>query len=115
MFVLRKASRDNGTHTKRWKLNEKFADYFCARKHNSFGRFISIVAVPGGNRSVIMLPEFALNRGWGDVALKIANFMKDSKKTHLLQKNPERKIQKSYMLRPCGPASGNLKKFQNPL
>lgn len=79
MFVLLEASRDSGTHTRRWKLNEQFADYFCARKHNSFGRFISIVAVHGGNRSVIILPEFTLNRGWEDVALKIVNFIKDAK------------------------------------
>lgn len=42
-------------HTRRWKLNEKFADFYCSRKQNEFGRFISIETVQGGNRSVIIM------------------------------------------------------------
>uniref|UniRef100_A0A0V0GTD5 Putative ovule protein n=1 Tax=Solanum chacoense TaxID=4108 RepID=A0A0V0GTD5_SOLCH len=34
VFALREASTDNGTHTRRWKMNEQFADFFCSRKHN---------------------------------------------------------------------------------
>lgn len=30
VFMLREASRDNGTNTRRWKMNEQFADYFCS-------------------------------------------------------------------------------------
>uniref|UniRef100_M1B194 Uncharacterized protein n=1 Tax=Solanum tuberosum TaxID=4113 RepID=M1B194_SOLTU len=86
VFALREASRDNGTHTRRWKMNEQFADFFCSRKHNRFGRFISIVTVQGGNKSVIILPEYALNTGWGDIALKISNFIKDTKGPSLTDK-----------------------------
>lgn len=70
---------DSRMHTRKWKLNDQFADFFCARKHNKFGRFISIVTVQGGNRSFIIIPEIVFNRGWGDIALKIDKFIKDQK------------------------------------
>lgn len=41
VFVLCEASRNNGTHMRRWKLKEQFADYFCSRKYNNFGRSLA--------------------------------------------------------------------------
>ncbi|KAF3647072.1 hypothetical protein FXO38_18834 [Capsicum annuum] len=56
-FVLREASSDRETKTRRWKLKEKQSLFFCARKNNDFGRFISIVTAQGVTRSVIVIPE----------------------------------------------------------
>lgn len=64
IFELRETSRYSGIHTRRWKLNDQFECFFFARKYYKFGRFISIVTVHEGNRSVIIIPELAFNRGW---------------------------------------------------
>lgn len=42
-FVLQEASRDADHYVRRWKLKEEQSNFFCARKTNKFGRFISIV------------------------------------------------------------------------
>lgn len=58
---------------KAYKKVDKFADFYCYRNQNKYGRFISILTVQGRNRSVIIISELALNREWGDIALKIDN------------------------------------------
>ncbi|TMW89661.1 hypothetical protein EJD97_016837 [Solanum chilense] len=47
------------------------AGNFCTRKHNEYGRYMSIVAINVGGRSVIIIPEPVLNAGWYDLAFKI--------------------------------------------
>lgn len=57
-----------------WKLNDHLWYYFLSQKYNSCGRGISVVVVQGVRRSVIG-PELSLNKGWGDIAGKVDNFM----------------------------------------
>lgn len=68
-----------------WEADEKMEAkgaavtfFFCARKNNNFGRFISSVTVQGVNRSVIIIPEITFNAGWRDVAFKIDKFIKEN-------------------------------------
>ncbi|PHU04029.1 60S ribosomal protein L11 [Capsicum chinense] len=91
VFVLLEASRDTGMHTRRWKLSDKFADFYCVRKHDKFGRFTSIVTVQGGNKLVIIIQELALNKGYGDITLKVGSFIKNQKKVPSTSANRSRR------------------------
>ncbi|XP_019232591.1 PREDICTED: probable ubiquitin-like-specific protease 2B [Nicotiana attenuata] len=51
-----------------------YEEFECS-KHNSYGRFISIVSVRGESRAVIILPEIELHAGWGEKASKIERFI----------------------------------------
>lgn len=74
-FVLQEASRDAGTHVRKWKLKEQYSIFFSSRKNNKFGRFISIVSIQGDKRSVTIIPEVTFNAGWNDIALKNRRFI----------------------------------------
>lgn len=75
-FLLSEASTDQKKVTRRWKYTDRKEEYFCTRKHNEYGRYMSIVAINAGGRSVIIIPEPVLNAGWCDFAFKIENFIK---------------------------------------
>ncbi|WMV19344.1 hypothetical protein MTR67_012729, partial [Solanum verrucosum] len=59
---------------------EREAEHCCTRKHNEHGRFISIISINNGGRSILVIPELALNVGWHDIAFKIESFIKCSKR-----------------------------------
>ncbi|KAG5624657.1 hypothetical protein H5410_009875 [Solanum commersonii] len=65
---------------RRWKTAEREAEHFCTRKHNEHGRFISIISINNGGRSILVIPELALIAGWHDIAFKIERFIKCSKR-----------------------------------
>lgn len=67
----------SGSFSRQWKTKEQHCLYFCSRKSNKHGRFITIVSVQGDNRSVIIFPEVAFNVGWKDIAFKIDRFIKE--------------------------------------
>lgn len=46
-------------------------------KFNKYGRLISIIAVNGASRSVIILPENSFKEGWLGLATKIEGFIND--------------------------------------
>lgn len=79
-FTLREASNDQKKIIRRWKLAEREAEYFCTRKHNEHGRYMSVISLSTGGRSVIIIPEPVLTAGWYDIAFKIGNFIKCSKR-----------------------------------
>lgn len=78
--MLREASTDQKKSISRWKFADRKEEYFCSRKHNEYGRYISIIFLNAGGRSVIIIPEPILNAGWHDIAFKIENFIKCSKR-----------------------------------
>lgn len=69
------ASKEHKQTDRRRKLKDHFAEFFCALKYNEHGRYISVIAIQGGSRSVIITPEVTLNAGWGDIAQKINRFI----------------------------------------
>ncbi|WMV19023.1 hypothetical protein MTR67_012408 [Solanum verrucosum] len=74
--LLREASTDNEKNIRRWRFADRKEEFFCTRKHNDYGRYMSIIALNAGGRSVIIIPEPVLNAGWYDLAFKIENFIK---------------------------------------
>ncbi|KAF3624451.1 hypothetical protein FXO38_30262 [Capsicum annuum] len=78
-FWLREASTDQKKNIRRWKLADKKEEYFCT-KHNEHGRYMSIISLNAGGRSVIIISEPVLNAGWCDIAFKIEDFIKSSKR-----------------------------------
>lgn len=60
-FTLKEASKDHKKAIRRWKYIEKYAEHFCTRKHNEHGRFMSIISLNNGGRSVLIIPELSLN------------------------------------------------------
>ncbi|KAG5632608.1 hypothetical protein H5410_004325 [Solanum commersonii] len=79
-FLLRVASTLQKKSIKRWKFADRKEEYFCTRKHNEYGRYITIIFLNTGGRSIIIIPEPVLNAGWYDLAFKIENFIKCSKR-----------------------------------
>lgn len=75
-FLLSEAITDQKKVTRRWKYTDRKEEYFCTRKHNEYGRYMSIVAINAGGRSIIIVPEPVLNAGWCDLAFKMENFIK---------------------------------------
>ncbi|KAG5576280.1 hypothetical protein H5410_056414 [Solanum commersonii] len=80
VFLLREASTDQKKVTRIWRCTERKEEYFCARKHNEHGSYMSIVAINAGGRSDTIIPEPVLNAGWHDLAFKIENFIKCPKR-----------------------------------
>ncbi|KAG5632603.1 hypothetical protein H5410_004320 [Solanum commersonii] len=54
--LLREASTDN-KNIRRWRFADRKEEFFCTRKHNDYGRYMSIIALNAGGRSVIIIPE----------------------------------------------------------
>ncbi|KAF3662554.1 putative UDP-glucose 6-dehydrogenase-like isoform 1 [Capsicum annuum] len=75
VHVFNDASKEQKMSTKRWKTRDLFAEFYCNLKYNEHGRYISFIAVQGGNRSVIISPEIALNAGWAAIAQKMEKFI----------------------------------------
>lgn len=42
-FLLREASTDQKRSTRRWKFADRKEENFCTRKHNEYGRYITII------------------------------------------------------------------------
>ncbi|KAG5620123.1 hypothetical protein H5410_005341 [Solanum commersonii] len=78
-FTLKEASHDKGKNPRKWKFTEQGTEHFFSRKHNSYGRFMSLVSLNRGGRDVLIIPEIALNAGWKEIAFKIERFIKSSK------------------------------------
>ena len=70
-FILREASSDQKNQVRRWKLKDQVAEFFGTRKHNSHGRYMSILSLQGEGKTVIIVPESDINAGWKSVAFKI--------------------------------------------
>ncbi|KAG5620115.1 hypothetical protein H5410_005333 [Solanum commersonii] len=79
-FDITKWNDEGSVWYERWRCTERKEEYFCARKHNEYGRYMSIVAINVGGRSVTIIPEPVLNAGWYDLAFKIENFIKCPKR-----------------------------------
>lgn len=76
--ILKEASRDEKSTIRRWKTKENLSEVFCTRKSNEYGRYMSILSLHGLERSVIIIPELALNAGWKEIAFKIERFIQCS-------------------------------------
>ena len=74
-FILREASSDQKNQVRRWKLKDQVAEFFGTRKHNSHGRYMSILSLQGEGKTVIIVPESDINAGWKSVAFKIRSFI----------------------------------------
>lgn len=57
-------------------MSERDADQFSTKKKNEHGRYMRIITLNKGGRSVLIIPELALNAGWCDIALKMEEFIK---------------------------------------
>lgn len=75
-FTLREVSKDQKNVVRRWKATERDSDHFSTRKENEHGRFMSILSINKGVRSVLIILETAVNAGWCDIAFKTENFIK---------------------------------------
>lgn len=78
-FTVREASRDQKKAVRRWKASERDSDFFSTRKQSEHGRYMSILSINKEGRSVLIIPESALNCCWCDIAFKIENFIKTPK------------------------------------
>ncbi|KAH0633300.1 hypothetical protein KY284_036086 [Solanum tuberosum] len=61
-FLLREASTDQKKVTRRWRCTERKEEYFCTRKHNEYGRYMSIVAINAGRLIPTSLPRLVNTR-----------------------------------------------------
>nr|XP_016434773.1 PREDICTED: uncharacterized protein LOC107761115 [Nicotiana tabacum] len=82
--VLKEASNDQKNVVRRWKNKDRLTEYFCTRKYNDHGRYMSILSFKRDNREVIIIPELALNAGWRDIAFKIERFIKCSSQLNFI-------------------------------
>ncbi|KAF3662385.1 Polyadenylate-binding protein-interacting protein 4 [Capsicum annuum] len=72
---LKEASDIKGKSFKCWRCVDLSTYIYCSLKFNEYGRFISITAVNGDARSVIILPENTFNEAWEELTKKIENFI----------------------------------------
>lgn len=75
---LREASDIRGEVFKSWRGRDLVTYLYFSLKFNKYGRFISMIAVNGASRSVIILPENNFNEGWLGLATKIEGFINGS-------------------------------------
>ncbi|KAF3634149.1 hypothetical protein FXO37_26638 [Capsicum annuum] len=73
--ILKEASKDKEKGIRRWKYKEKISETFCTREVNEDGIFMSILTLNGLERSVLIVPDLALNQGRSEVAFKIKRFI----------------------------------------
>ncbi|WMV19521.1 hypothetical protein MTR67_012906 [Solanum verrucosum] len=59
-FTSKEASREKKV-SRRWKIADREAEHFYTRNYNGHGRFISILTINNGGRSVLVIPELAMN------------------------------------------------------
>lgn len=71
---LKESSRVKWNFLKRWKLYEYFAEIYCSRNYNQFGRYI-IISIQSKKRKIIIVPEIAFNACWMDIAHKLEKFI----------------------------------------
>ncbi|KAF3615667.1 putative plastid-lipid-associated protein 13, chloroplastic [Capsicum annuum] len=57
VYTLKEASKSHGYSVRRWKRRDHFAELFCSRNYNKFGRYISIIKLQDKRRAVIIIPE----------------------------------------------------------
>ncbi|WMV25768.1 hypothetical protein MTR67_019153 [Solanum verrucosum] len=93
-FTLKEASKDQKKVVRRWKITEKDAEHFSTRKQNEYGRFMSILSLNRGGRSVLILPETVINAGWCDIAFRIENFINAPKTQEIV--GPPRLTETNY-------------------
>ncbi|KAF3647571.1 DEAD-box ATP-dependent RNA helicase 29 [Capsicum annuum] len=75
-FTLREASTDQKKVVRRWKTSERDEMVFSTKKQNEHGRYMSILSVNKGGRSVLILPEITLN---AEANYPFAKAVKESK------------------------------------
>lgn len=73
--LLHIASEGRRNELRRWRTRDHLFNFFCIKKFNNYGRFISIVTIQGEHRAVIMLPKISFNEGWKELELKIERFI----------------------------------------
>ncbi|KAF3616310.1 hypothetical protein FXO37_35135 [Capsicum annuum] len=91
VHTLKEASKTQGNFVRRWKFHDHCSESFCSRNFNKFGRYFSIITMLGKRKAVIIIPEWAFNTGWLDIASKITNFINVTTKrtTNLLHRKTE--------------------------
>ncbi|KAH0729740.1 hypothetical protein KY289_000928 [Solanum tuberosum] len=75
---MREASEVRGKMFKTWRGRDVSTNIFCSLKFNKFGRSLSIIAVDGQMRSVIIVPENKDNEGWLGLVSRIESFINRS-------------------------------------
>lgn len=61
--TLNLTSKVRGETVIGWKMKDHFTDIFCTLKNNRYGRYISIAALHGKHKSVLIIPETSFNAG----------------------------------------------------
>lgn len=79
---MQEASGNEGKIFKPWRCRDMPTYIYCTQKFNKYGRYISIIAVKGQNRTVIILPENQFNKGWRRLIHKIEDFINKVSNTH---------------------------------
>lgn len=74
--VLKEASAKPRNTVRRWRHTDREVVHFCTRKTNEQGSYFSILTLNKESRSILIVPELALRKGWCDIASKIENFIK---------------------------------------
>ncbi|KAG5610161.1 hypothetical protein H5410_021442 [Solanum commersonii] len=74
-YILKEASNDNKNLVRRWRTKEQISELYGTRKYNVHGRYMSLLALIGETREVIIAPELGINAGWRDIAFKIEGFI----------------------------------------
>lgn len=86
--LLHITSEGKGNGIRRWKSRGDVFSFYCAKMFNDYGKFISVVAVQGVRRAVIILPEATFNAGRKEVALKIERFINRGSPVIQIHVNP---------------------------
>lgn len=86
---MQEASGNEGKIFKSWRCRDIATYIYCTQKFNKYGRYISIIAIKGLNKTIIFLPQTYFNEGWGRLVHKILKILLITCQIHmtlLLQK-----------------------------
>lgn len=73
--TLQKASRGQGNLYRRWGRKIQSYLFRVYQNYNVYGRYVRVEAWLGDRRSAIIIPEIDYNKGWGDIAGRILQFL----------------------------------------
>lgn len=65
--------------------DRSFAEIFCARNYNEFGRYTSLTNLRGKRKSVLIILEMTFNSAWVVVAEKMARFINGHKMKNVIE------------------------------
>lgn len=88
---------NKGKSFKSWRCRDISTYIYCTQKLNIYGRFISLIAVKGHSRSIIIIPKNKFNEEWGRLANKIELFINEKSSTIGVTITPRAQLNKPFI------------------